>query len=95
MEPLGGCPDGSVPAAVMLLPDLRPADGLPPEIAAWGASDGAHPAAAEYALPVPMRADACAEKLAVRARAVPALDGKELPVPEPAPCTPGAVRSVA
>jgi hypothetical protein len=83
------------PAAAKLLPGLRPADALPPEIGAWDALGGAHPAAAEYARPAPMPADACAEKLAARARVVPALDGKEFPVPELAPYTPGAVRSAA
>jgi hypothetical protein len=95
MVRLGGSPNASVPAVVTLLPDLRPADALPPEIAASGASDASPLAAAEYALPTPMPADARVEKLAARARAVPAPDGKELPVPEPAPCTPGAVRSAA
>ena len=91
----GGSPDASAPAVVTLLPDLRPAAALPPEIAASGASDASPPAAAEDALPVPMPADACVEKLAARARAVPAPAGKELPVPEPAPCKPGVVRSAA
>ncbi len=95
MVRLGGSPDAKVLAAATYLPDLHPADALPPEIAASGASDASPPAAAEYALPAPMPADACVEKLAARARAVPAPDEKELPVPEPAPCTPGAVRSAA
>jgi len=96
MERRDGFPDVSVPAAVAFLPDLRPADALPPEIAVSGASDDAHPAAASDALPAPTTpVDACAEKLAARVRAVPELDGTGLPVREPAPCTPGAVPSAA
>jgi hypothetical protein len=95
MERLDGSPDAWAPAAVTFLPDLRRGGALPPEIAVSGASDAVPPAAAEYARPAPMPADACAEKLAARVRGVPALDGKESPVREPALCTPGAVRSAA
>jgi hypothetical protein len=96
MERRVGFPDGSAPAAVKFLLDLHPADALPPEIAASGASDDAPPAAAPAALPAPtMPVDACAEKSAVRVRAVPELGGKGLPLREPAPCTPDAVRSAA
>lgn len=95
MEHRDGFPDGSVPAAVAFLRDPRLADALPPEIAASGASGDAPPDAGADALPAARPADGCAEKLAARARGVLGPDGKELPVREPAPCTPGAVRFAA
>jgi len=97
MERQGGFPDGSVPGAATFLPGLRRAGEPPPEIAASGALDGVLLVAAVDALPAPMPAAACAEKSAARVRAVLAPDGKEpeFPVREPAPCTPGAVRSAA
>jgi hypothetical protein len=95
MERLVGSPDGSVPVAATLLPDLRRGVALPPEIAASGALDAVPPAAGEDEFPAPMPGDACAEKLVARAQVFPEPDGREFPILEPAPCTLGAVQFAA
>jgi hypothetical protein len=75
-------------------------DGIPPAQLAWDASAAVHPDEAADALIPELAAVVCAEKLAVPAQVVPALDEKLHPAqallaqPE-APCIPGAGRSAA
>jgi len=95
-----GFPDASVPAAAIPLPDLLPADAIPPAPLASDASAAVLPDAAEAA-PIPALAAApCAEKLAALAQAVQASDAKlhlaqALLAQAEAPCIPGADRSAA
>jgi hypothetical protein len=96
-----GFPGALVPAEALLpLPDLHPADAIPPAQLASDASVSVPPDEAVDA-PIPELAAArCAEKLAGPAQVVPVPDAKLHPVrallaqPE-APYIPGADRSAA
>jgi hypothetical protein len=95
-----GFPDASVPAAAIPLPDLLPADAIPPAQLASDASAAVHPDEAADALFPALAAVPCAEKLAALAQGVPALDAQlhsaqTLPAQPEAPCIPGADRSAA
>jgi len=82
------------------LPDLLPADAIPPAQRASDASAAVHPDEAADALFPALAAGPCAEKLAAQAQGVPALDAPPhsaqalLAQPE-APCTPDADQSAA
>jgi hypothetical protein len=95
-----GFPDALAPAVAIPLPDLLPADAIPPAPLASDASAAVHPDEAADA-PFPALAAApCAERLAAPAQVVPALDAQLhseqalLAQPE-APCTPDADPSAA
>jgi hypothetical protein len=98
--------DGHPDELVLEADPLGPhqADAHPPEPCAWDAWDGAHPDATDEADLHPVPSGAGAEKLAVRARDVPAQDAGFPPERRSAPraqppdvaaalCTPDAVQS--
>ena len=96
-----GFPGALVPAEALLpLPDLHPADAIPPAQLASDASAVVHPDEAVDAPFPELAAVPCAEKLAAPAQVVPASDAtphsaKALPEQPEAPCIPGADRSAA
>jgi hypothetical protein len=96
-----GFPGALVPAEPLLpLPDLHPADAIPPAQLASDASVAVHPdEAADAPLPV-LAAVRYAEKSAAPGQVVPAPDAKlrpaqTLPAQPKVPCKPGAGRFAA
>jgi hypothetical protein len=96
-----GFPGALVPAEALLpLPDLHPADAIPPAQLASDASVAVHPDEAADALFPALAAAPCAGKLAAPAQVVRASDAKlhsapALPAQPEAPYIPGAGRSAA
>jgi hypothetical protein len=95
-----GFQDALAPAAAVPLPDLLPADAIPPAQLASDASVVVHPDEAADALFPALAAVPCAEKLAAQGLVVQASDAKlhsalTLPAQTTAPCIPGAGRSAA
>ena len=96
-----GFPGALVPAEALLpLPDLHPADAIPPAQLASDASVAVHPDEAVDAPFPELAAARCAEKLAAPAQVVPVPDAKlppaqALPEQTEAPCIPVADRSAA
>jgi len=86
--------------AAIPLPDLHPADAIPPAQLASDASVAVHPDEAADAPFPELAAARCAEKLAGPAQVVRASDAKlhspqGLPAQTEAPCTPGEDRFAA
>ena len=96
-----GFPGALVPAEALLpLPDLHPADAIPPAQLASDASVDVPPDEAVDAPFPELAAARYAEKLAAPAQVVPVLDAKlhpeqTHPERQEAPCIPGADRSAA
>jgi hypothetical protein len=100
MEPPDGFPDAPVPAAVARLPDLHPADAIPPAPRVSDASADVRPDEAAGVALLALAAVRYAEKLAVPALVVPEpavkpYSVRKLPEPAAALYTPDADRSAA